>query len=287
MKKLIFTPFSTENAGTLIGRLAYKPDIQTGKKGDGEYRGFMPYEYKFAPPLKSPGVYDASRPQLTELMNGDDELYINAHCSKGLDYLANNEKCDTDGVIKVSIGDLILQLRAHGLREKTRAKIKLWICEGALDKGENKSFAQRFSIAMHDEGYTECRIFGYTESVFGQYQSGSDDGLFHKRIIKSAEQRLGVIIQNLNAYNGNPPDARLNTMKRLWVATLKTHNNIEADAVKDILASEQKQRLLLGGDTTVVGGPANKHRIEFKRGAIVPQASAVTTAAATAAASSM
>ena len=137
MNKLIFTPFPTDKAGTLIGRLAYKPDIQAEKKGDGEYRGFKPDENKFAPHQKSPGVYDETK-QFSILTNADDELYINAHCSKGIDYLANNEKCDAPGSVKVTIPDLILQLEAHGLPKTTKAKIKLWICEGALDNGDNK-----------------------------------------------------------------------------------------------------------------------------------------------------
>jgi len=96
MKK-IFTPFAIGEAGTLKTRLEYSDDIQTGYSADhGKYRGFKTLkhgsdDYIFAPP-KSKGQYGETH-QLEQLRNESDQLYINGHCNRGLQYLASDVKC--------------------------------------------------------------------------------------------------------------------------------------------------------------------------------------------------
>jgi hypothetical protein len=134
--KRILTPFTRQSAGSLTSR----PHVEDKK--DGGDKGFKPAEYVYAPAKN--GQHYISTQLLSQLRTPDDQLYINGHCSKGLNYLANMEDCKAPGAHKVEMDDLVLQLKAHGLPLETEAKIKLWICEGALDDGGEKSFAQRF-----------------------------------------------------------------------------------------------------------------------------------------------
>ena len=111
------------------------------------------------------------------MLDPDDQLYINAHCCKGIDYLANKEN-PSEGD-KVTTEQLIQQLRQHGLSETTKAKIKLFVCEGALDNGLQESFAKHFSRALHAAGFHDCHVYAYTESVAANL-AVADDGQYHK-----------------------------------------------------------------------------------------------------------
>ncbi len=100
--KRIFTPFSLQTAGTLTSRLSYVED-----EPDGEYKGFKPDEYVYAPPKN--GTQYVTTQMLSLLRSSGDQLYINGHCSKGLAYLANMEDCKAQGAARVEMDDLIAQ----------------------------------------------------------------------------------------------------------------------------------------------------------------------------------
>ncbi|HTM49659.1 MAG TPA: hypothetical protein VL285_13285 [Bryobacteraceae bacterium] len=169
MAKIIFTPFSVREAGQLANRLEYSDRIQEGMAADktghrGFKRNFGSSEVKYAPLQQNTG-------QLAHLTGPDDQLYINAHCAAGFDFVANREKVDEPGAKQVNIETLIRYLKWHNLPETTKCKIKLWICEGGLDgAGGKPSFAKLFSAGMHEAGYKLCRIFGYAQSLLAQYE---------------------------------------------------------------------------------------------------------------------
>jgi len=113
MKKL-FTPFSVAEAGSLTNVLKYvgpKPDVEG--KPMGRYQGFRDDERVYAP-KKIVGKYEKSA-ALSSLMDTDDQLYINAHCRRGLDYVSTKQSCGDGKQVKVA--DLILQLQALGLKD--------------------------------------------------------------------------------------------------------------------------------------------------------------------------
>jgi hypothetical protein len=123
--KRIFTPFTLSDAGGLATVLQYKEEIQPGKKGD-DYRGFKPEDYVFAPP-KVENVYQKTH-QLEKLVADSDQLYINAHCDSGIDYLSTNVSCTSE--LKVTAEDLVNQLVGPGFPTTSLAKVKPWVCKG-------------------------------------------------------------------------------------------------------------------------------------------------------------
>jgi hypothetical protein len=289
--KKIFTPFPRDHAGSLAGRLAYiedKPNVEG--KPENRYKGFKPGEYVYSPNKRFDGSYETTR-ELDPLRDAADELYINAHCSKGIDYLTNKEDTSDKGAMKVEIDDLIKQLKAHGLPPETAAKVKLWVCEGALDKGLDKSFAQRFSVAMTAAGYTRCRIFGYVLSVFADYKSG-EDGELHKRVVKSDKQRFKDLLpyfrQSIADYTHTQVgqfdftklpqvskalvgDSKLKNMALIWGVALSRQNKDEDAAIDEILAGNRTNiETMLGKGHGGIAGRASNSRKEFKDGLVVP-----------------
>jgi hypothetical protein len=118
--KRLFTPFTLPDARGLATVLQYKEDIQRGKKGN-DYRGFKTEDYVFALP-KVDSIYQKTH-QLEKLMEGSDQLYINAHCDSGIDYLSTNVSCTSK--LKVTTQDLVNQLVAHGFPTTSQAKVTL------------------------------------------------------------------------------------------------------------------------------------------------------------------
>ncbi len=276
MKK-IFTPFSRLTAGTLATALASDGKIKPHVLGkpDGRYKGFNLGDRVFAPKeTKTKGVYERSQ-TLQELMGPDDQLYINAHCLRGIDYVSTNVKCD-DGT-KVTVDQLVAQLDALGLLTTTRCKIKLWVCEGGLDDGDKESFAKRFSKAMFTAGYTSCKIFGYPLSLFREYKSvgagQGDDGL-HKRAVQPGnEDEWKKKMRDLIKTEGKGSNLML---AKIWNEKVKyyafAHKDHQEDAAADDILANESQRKLFGASlrpTPSVGARASSIRLEFSNGQIV------------------
>jgi hypothetical protein len=263
MKKKIFTPFTVVEAGGLATVLQYKDDIQKGKKGleSGEYRGFKTDDYVFAPP-KEGDVY-AKTHQLEHLTDSTDQLYINGHCNSGLDYLATNAACNSDK--KVTIGDLIDQLKAHGFPATSQAKVKLWACKGGQRDGTKESFAAAFSRKMWEAGYQKCKIFGYRRSVFQKFmKDGSDE--YHKWAADDTsavtqEQKIALAIE------GNGADNKRARM--IWETELRTTGQDSTQAIKNIVESPFKIRSFPGLASAARRGPRASDpavRIQFSNG---------------------
>lgn len=274
MKK-IFTPFTRLSAGTLGTALAYegrnKADV-VGKP-TGRYQGFKPEDRVFAP-AETKGEYKRTQ-ELLALTDPNDQLYINAHCLRGLDYVSTSVKCDGQ---KVTVDKLVAQLDAVGLQKATQCKIKLWVCEGGLDDGANESFAKRFSKKMFAEGYRSCKIFGYPLSLFREYKSvGSgqgDDGI-HKRAVlpRDEDEWKKKMIAVIKEEGKKSNDFQ---KKMIWNKQLQWHSFVHKDFQEDaaaeaILKSETERKLFNVSltPTPVPGARASSLRLEFSDGKIV------------------
>ncbi len=290
MDKRIFTPFPEATSGRLSGRLQYVGDDKGGRKPDVEgkpkdrTKGFQKGEYVYSPPRDAKGDYKNTG-LLAMLVTAEAELYINAHCRRGIDYLSATEDCNGP---KVSMDDLIKQIEAHGLPKETKSKIKLWACEGALDDGDKKSFAQQFSKAFDKAGYTNCPVFGYWLSLFSEYHDAAD-GL-HKRVTKSDQERITATVESLErklkedapnvniksgesieAYLKTPnPDREFAKRARLWAFALKQGGSREK-AMEWILGSAPSVAVMLGVGAGGVGARAKDARRQFRAGGIVPE----------------
>jgi hypothetical protein len=288
MDKRIFTPFPEATSGRLSGRLQYVGDEKGGRKPDEEgkpkdrTKGFQQGEYVYAPPRDPNGDYKKTG-LLAMLVSAEAELYINAHCRRGIDYLSSTEDCKG---AKVAMDDLIKQIEAHGLPKETKSKIKLWACEGALDDGDKKSFAQQFSEAFHKAGYTNCPVFGYWLSLFSEYHDGAD-GL-HKRVTKTDQERMTATVEALESKikEGAPlldmkdasamgayvkalrGDLEFTKRARLWAFALTKGNREKA--MEWILGSPPSIAVMLGEGAGGMGGRAKGARRQFKAGVIVP-----------------
>jgi hypothetical protein len=271
MNKKIFTPFTRKEAGQLANRLQFSETYQVGyaeeKKRQGQYRGFKNVhganDYVSAPEREGPGYRPTT--YLKELASEDDQLYINGHCNRGLDYLSSDVGCGANNP-KVSIDDLIDQLKAHGFPSTSRGAIKLWVCHGALGQGSAASFAEQFSKAMYDAGYEQCRIFAYTESLLAQYQTGGDqdpDPGFHKRVNKPEAEVLDAEIARLKL---QPAGDR---KKKLWESLLRIAGGDEQQAKRNILASAVTRENFLPAAKANVGGRAKRFRKEFRNGKVI------------------
>jgi hypothetical protein len=164
-KKIIFTPFEVRDQGTLSTALNY-----VGDKQKGGYRGFKDTD-RVSPSLNPGGTGEniyAKTELLRLLINPDDQLYINGHCSKGSDHLATNE--NTSKGKHITAPEIVQQLTANGLSKETKAKIKLWACESAAggSNGEDP-FVVHLAKALYKAGYRSARLFAYTESVRQSY----------------------------------------------------------------------------------------------------------------------
>lgn len=282
MAKVLYIPFSVKEAGQLSNRLKYSEEIQEGyspdKRAQGMYRGFrdtawagtkkiQESDYLYAP-IKIDGIYKETK-SLAGLTNEQDQLYINAHCNRGLDYLSTEQKCGVSNP-KVDVPDLVEQLSKHGLPIESPAKIKLWACHAALGVGPNRSFAEQFSEAMFKKGYVRCRIFAYTESLLSQYMTGPGDTEvdrgYHKRANVTVETKSDEAM--LRAAVANP-----GRMEKSQLAVWNFEKNGKSfdDAIQSILKSELKVRLFRpkSVDTASVGSRAKLFRKEFKNGTIV------------------
>jgi hypothetical protein len=275
-KKIIFTPFPRLIAGTLATALEYigdKPDVD-GKPA-GRTQGFTGEQRVFAP-VKNGDHYETTR-SLSQLMANTDQLFINGHCHKGLDYLSTNVECGNGK--KVSVDDVILQLKAHGLLETTECKIKLWVCEGGLDDGGSKeSFAKRFSRAMHAAGYTRCEIFGYVLSLLSNYRDGADGMGKRKRAVKPEDAdriaKLRKLVTEIRAQR------ETNKMKvRVWESAVidakrirgtdELDDDVVEVAIEMILATKPSSMVMLGAFAPVVGARASTVRKRFVNGMMV------------------
>ena len=52
----------------------------------------------------------------------------------------------------------------------------------------------------------------------------------------------------------------------MWDFAVKSNHNDEDAAIREILSSEMKRKLMFGDGTAPVGGRANQSRAEFKNG---------------------
>jgi len=105
--------------------------------------------------------------ELASLKNKDDVLYIRGHGSPGSDRLSSSNHLETITVTQlVSFLDGKLDKSFQGI-------IKVYACSSGSNWGTSRffglflwySFSQQFADAMYAAGYTQCRFFGYTESV--------------------------------------------------------------------------------------------------------------------------
>jgi len=246
MIKKIFTPFKREIAATgqLISTLSNNlrcADIQQGfspeKRKRGQYRGFNREDYIFAPP---PGGL------LKDLLMPEDQLYINAHCLAGKEYVAASEDLAKE---PLWVDNLIKQLVEHGFPKESKAKIKLWICQGGLDgpKGES-CFAKAFSMAMFKKGFQACRIFAYTQKVFGEYVSDDKGGWFKWALVQEPVQRKEKSEKELNteleAYIKNNLQKLRTTgqTKIVWNLLIKKYKTDES-AIEQIFQSVGHKRI--------------------------------------------
>jgi hypothetical protein len=266
MRKVIFVPFPVRTAGTLATALKFagdKPDTDTKK---GRYKGFRTEERIFAPD-KMQDEYQKTG-ALSELKDAEDQLYVTAHCLKGLGYVSTRVDCRGDN--KVSVDDLVLQIEAHSLPKNTPCKIKLWICEGGLDDGANESFAKRFSRQMHKAGYRDCRIFGYPLSLLSNYTDGSDGQGIRKRAVKpevrERKERLAREVELLLPQGKDPLER---AKARLWAAELKSFGGDKDSALESIVTSEMKSKLMIGEAAAPVGARASTVRMRFYNGNIL------------------
>jgi len=171
-KKILYTPFTTEDASALRARLLFDKDQQQGKQEG--HRGFNAKEERF----DENGQTDD---KFSSFVDPDHEIYVNAHGLGGLAVIANREAVNEPGTKKLTAPDLVKLLKNHGLPECTQAKIKLFVCEGARPGASGNCFAKAFSRALCNGGnnYNSCFVYGYTESAVSLYGK-KDDGEFHK-----------------------------------------------------------------------------------------------------------
>jgi hypothetical protein len=96
---------------------------------------------------------------LRKLQAEDDTLIIRGHCGKGMAILMSASKTATITVI-----ELINILRGR-LNKKFSGKIVIFGCESAKDTAFSESFASRFANEMFEQGWINCRYFGYNEKL--------------------------------------------------------------------------------------------------------------------------
>ena len=182
MAKILFTPFTKTQMGGvegLGGRLldrtytvpatgqrktvGFSRDEQKGERVDRD----TPGEKLFA-----------------GLLASNDELYINAHGAAHCEFVANTKDPKAPEAVKVTLGDLVAQLKAFGLSTQTEAKIKLWVCESAIpNQITKKSLAQVFSEQMYAAGFHKCYIYGYVQRLGADYNGEiMRDKLPHKHV---------------------------------------------------------------------------------------------------------
>ena len=291
MVRRIFTPFPDDNCGNLKGRL---PFVGTKPDKPSQNNGFQSIEYVYAPKRDPKTNKYETTTELSIILSSTDQLYINAHCSRGLNFLANTENCNSPRNLKVSIDDVIVQLKAHGFPQTSVARIKLWVCEGALDTPASQSFARQFSVAMYKAGYKNCRIFGYSLSVFSEYMSTDKDPVIRKRTVKTPRARLDekvpIIETGIKELTGVSVDAiavkDIPALKR--TLNVSTNNFKAADltwlsALQQTNCDRERAKVLiettpiyisaiLGQGHGGVGNKARESRVEFKNGDIVPDA---------------
>jgi len=100
-----------------------------------------------------------------KLLDGGDSIYILGHCEPGSAELSS-EGDFTSGV-KATVDDVAKLLATTlELSKDFAGKIKVFGCYSGLSKvtGE-QSFASRLKTKMHEDGYLNCRFFGYTAMV--------------------------------------------------------------------------------------------------------------------------
>lgn len=261
--KKILTPFPPSQAGQLPKRLKFHEDKQAGftpKSDQGQqYRGFNSTDTVLAPE-KSGNTYAAPlKKWLAPLMDGTDQLYINAHCNRGLNYLAADQACKSHA--QVTIPELITLLDVLGFQKTSQAKVKLWICHGASRDDAKLSFAEQFASAMRTAGYVNCHIFGYTESLVGDYKLGptSDDPtgdpqdkVFHKRanVPKPALQALDDSIKEIEK---DPTAPSNKARKRVWDHMLNTHQQNRVAAMQAIIDNSIMRGQFLPGHGSGLG----------------------------------
>ncbi len=147
--------------------------------------------------------------------------------------MANREKCDAPNALTVTMDDLILQLKAHGLPPTTTARIKLWICEGALHSAQDRSFAE--------------------------YQSNSDNTMHKKdQFVDLIDHRKVFALF---------PDRDLARIAQAWSVALWQAKGSEDGAIETILRNGVLKNQLIPGAS--VGGRAKDVRIEFFYGGFV------------------
>ncbi len=285
--KRIFTPFPENNCGNLKGRL---PSVGVKPDKPGRYNGFQPDEYVYSPkPGRQNTKYETTT-ELSMIASSEDQLYINAHCSRGLDFLANTEDCDKRGNLRVTIDDVIAQLKAHGLPQTSEARIKLWVCEGALEKDGQPSFARQFSAAIAKADYTICRIFGYSLSVWSEYKSTDDDPVMRKRTVKTPRARLDEMVPRIEAGIKELTGVSEITLKGIpelrkklnqsthewkaadltWLAALQL-KSLDRNQAKELVANTPTYMYdIFKNGHGGVGNRARESRVEFKNGEIVP-----------------
>ncbi len=283
--KILFTPFPQQQAGTLANRLEFSERIQVGiseqKRAAGAYRGFKPGDRIYSPTKQAQKYVHTGR--LKQFVTLDDQVYINAHCNAGLDFLSTEASCSNKSK-KVNVADLIEQLKAHDLPEVGRAKIKLWICKGAIGIGDNRSFAAVFSEAMDVAGFKQVSIFAYTESVFAQYSDieqenePQGDRGYHKRAVLPDAERLerAIAVFKGKEIKTLPLDVKRRAMA--WTGALHMAEGDEAFAKQQILRNAVVREQILGVDVTsddpqiataVVGLRAKGFRKQFSKGQLI------------------
>ncbi|OUL98332.1 hypothetical protein [Variovorax sp. JS1663] len=262
MKK-IFTPFPSAIAGNLSSVL------KASSEGD---KGFQPSEYVFAPSGES-----TSKP-LANLLKDTDQLYINGHCNKGLDYLSTSAVCAHGD--RVSVDDVVGHLKTLGFPPESRAKVKLWACKGGLDGDAGQpSFAKVFSKAMFKAGYQSCQIFGYDQFLMQKYMSGSDNQIHKRSATQPAsgateeERLLDYFLEDL--YDPDLDSRQAVTQRKTWERMVAAQKGTGAEKVaaakQAILNSPMKTAWRPKGvsATGIVGPRAKESRKEFRDGVVV------------------
>jgi len=195
-----------------------------------------------------------------------------------------------DGRALNQIDDVIAQLKAHGLPQTSEARIKLWVCEGALEKDGQPSFARQFSAAIAKADYTICRIFGYSLSVWSEYKSTDDDPVMRKRTVKTPRARLDEMVPRIEAGIKELTGVSEITLKGIpelrkklnqsthewkaadltWLAALQL-KSLDRNQAKELVANTPTYMYdIFKNGHGGVGNRARESRVEFKNGEIVP-----------------
>jgi hypothetical protein len=98
-------------------------------------------------------------PALRKLQAKDDKLFIRGHCGEGKAILMSCNGCAT-----IAVDELIKILQGK-LNKKFPGKIIIYGCKSAKDTVVSESFASGFANEMVEQGWINCRFFGYNEKV--------------------------------------------------------------------------------------------------------------------------